>query len=297
MNLGQSTFLLISIILGCAVASALPGRASANAGPGKETSSPESLSFTAQCPEFLKEADDFAKDCLIHAREQVRYFHPELNGGGFSDEGIKEVHRAYFKAARPGSHFSLGCTINGDGKNIRFLGVYYATKDSNFKAANSAPLRYITFDGDVGIWVDGNPVNLSGFRQFDTASHPLTDWRKNRIKNCENATLPDGGTRVFNGRFRVTESHEQGKLMLDSCQYDGKGGYDVCQPNEYVDLFATKDHQIIDSVFHGGGNFLYITSGGDLLAKKDVLSISCQPTHRKLDNPNILQEVCDPPAK
>jgi hypothetical protein len=286
----QHRFILCILTLGFSAVLLIPTLAWPDA---VNKGSADSLSFTAQCPKLLKEADDFAKDCLTQAREQVRYFHPALIQGGFG-AGEREVHRVYFKEAKPGSHFSLGCSMNRDPKQIYFLGVYYATKSDNFKVANTAPIRYIDSDGNAGFWVYGNPINLIALRQFDTPGHPLTDWRKDRIKNCENATLPDEGTKAFGGRFRVTETNNEGRT-LTMCQYDGHDGYDACEDNQYIDFFPTKNHQVL---WRQGGTHGFISSGGDLMAEKDFYQKSCWPVeHRKLDTPNIAQEVCDQPEQ
>ena len=290
MKLGHTAFLRIFALVGIAAVSVTGIPASADVA-SKKVKTASSLSFTAQCPELLKQADDFANDCLAHAREQVRYFHPAGRAPGSYGEGIKEARKAYFKEALPGSHFSLGCAVDSGLNQIYFLGVYYAAKDSTFKAANSAAFRYIDPRGDVGVWVDENPVNLLAVRQFDTKGHPLTNWKTDRIKNCETSDLPNGEIHTLNKpRFWISPAVDKASSfkICDGSAKEDEGG---CQTLEYQHFFPSADQQFI----YTGDAFLWLmTSGGDLWIKKYVYQNACWPAeHRKRNLPNIAQEVCD----
>jgi len=294
MTLGHMTFLRIFTLVGFAAVLVTAAPASADIA-SKNAKSTSSFSFTAQCPELLKQADDFANDCLAHAREQVRYFHPAGPTLGSYGEGIKEARKIYFKEALPGSHFSLGCAVDSGLNELYFLGIYYAVKDSNFKAANRAVFRYIDPRGNVGVWVDDTPVNLLAIRQFDTKGHPLTNWKKDRIKNCETSDLPNGEIHTLNKpRFWIspTVGNASSFKICDGSTKEDEGG---CQKLEYQHFFPSADQHFI----YTSDAFLWlVTSGGDLWIKNYIYQHACWPAeHRKRNLPNIAQEVCDLPPK
>ncbi|HUZ46754.1 MAG TPA: hypothetical protein VMW54_08960 [Terriglobia bacterium] len=246
------------------------------------------LSFTSQCPLFLKQADDFAHECLANARKQTRYWHPDFMIGS---PAIKETASAYFGKALPGSHFALGCTLASD-HTLNVVGIYYSTNSNNFKIANTAPLNFIDFNGNVRVSVDGKVTNFVMLRQLGTDFIPL-HFPSGAIKNCEDPRLPDGELRGQYSTGWVTESESHDQLMLKICQ--GSPGGINCHTAPYIDAFPSADHRII---FQGLAFKWIVTSGGDLLINKDYYTRICSPNgNRHADNTDIIHEACDPMAQ
>jgi hypothetical protein len=252
----------------------------------------------------LKIADDFAHECLRKARFETRYFAPGNFSGGF---GAPQpvVHGEYFRAVDSGSHFGLGCTLNRD-HALDFVGVYYSTKSSTFKVANTAHLRLIDNDGNVGLTVDGEQVSLLAIRRFATdfiPSHykvfdPKTDpdavvdpHRLPPIKNCDTLTLPNGHSNWYReDGFVASESQVNRDHVIKTC-FDITKPESGCQSFKYIEFFPSNSRQMI---YQGNAAFWYIRNGGDLLVKDNVLKGSCGST-RLSNNLNIAHEVCDLP--
>jgi len=260
---------------------------------GKESpkpTAPGKTGFHDVCPGLFKIADDFAKECLEKARPYGRVFLPVHQ---------KETHAAYFREIDSGSHFSLGCTLDQNHK-IRFLGIYYSTKSSSFKVANTAPFEFIDFNGNVGINVDGKPVVLiavrrfvtdfipSPYKEFDPKLDPDAVPNPNSlppVKNCENEQVPDGRIRMNNGgAYKIVETKdEQGNIIINGYEGDTPAYY-----GQYYRFFPSKQRQII---YDGGAGFWYITAGGDLLVKKSILEEYCTPLH-SVSYDSLFHEAC-----
>jgi hypothetical protein len=249
----------------------------------KAQAQPDNLGFTAQCPKLLAMVDDFGHECLEKARQKIRTFYP--SGG---DVGVEETQSAYFRAGTPGSHFGLGCTLNAQHK-ISFLGVYYSTNGDNFKVANTSPIRYIDFNGVVGIMVNDKPVNLLLVRQFGSDFVPL-HFPQKTIKNCEVSKQSTGETADENGRFWAFEEKRPGGLSIKSCV--GPKENWSCWTHDYIEFFPSPQRQII---YHGDAfSPVFIRDGGDLIVQKDYLEQACAAPkeRRKTDAEFILFELC-----
>jgi hypothetical protein len=239
------------------------------------------VGFAAQCPQLLAQADDFAHECLSGAREQRRFFYPVG----------PEVHSAYFHPAADGSHFALGCTLNVK-HQIEFLGIYYALSGDSFKIANTAPLGYIDFQGDVGIVVDGELINLIAVRQFGTDLIPLR-YLSGTVKNCEGAILANGNLKgPRGGWYTLFERRDAKGIWMRDCVES------ACLPDsEYVEFFGGSDNRII---FHDQFSDYFIESGGGIFVKKAVLLKQCpiydamraKGGHPQTQIENVTGEVC-----
>jgi hypothetical protein len=272
-------------------------------GVAEETKPSDDTTFTAQCPKLLAIANDFAHECRKNARALTSDWYP----AGHTTP-VKEYHAAYFRAVDSGSHFGLGCTLTSD-PNFDFIGIYYAAQSSTFAVANTAPLRLLDFNGNVGLTVDGKQVTLLPIRQFETDSiglrfrilapkddpEVIATWKAGLgpIKNCENITFPDGRNRGGEGSatFYAFEKQDHGDHEIKSCIENPDKPDPGCRSANYIEFFPSKHKQII---YQGDAAFWYIRDGGDLLVKEDVLSGSCGPT-KLSNNFNIAHEVCDIP--
>ncbi|MEZ5690847.1 MAG: hypothetical protein R3D71_04190 [Rickettsiales bacterium] len=256
---------------------------------------PEDLSFHGQCPKLLAMADDFAKECLEKARPLSRVFLPTRQ---------REKHGAYFRAIDSGSRFGLGCTLDHEGK-LRFVGIYYSTKSSNFKEANTSPFAFIDFSGNVGLKINGEFAVLTAVRRFvtdfipspykpfDPKSDPDAVVDPNRlppVKNCENEQSPDGRIRMVNGgAYKITESiDDKGRIMIKRCDR-----HEVFCVAEYLSFFPSNDRRIIYS--DGSSDIWFINAGGDLLVKKNWLANHCTPL-QSISSQSLYQEVCNLPS-
>jgi hypothetical protein len=252
---------------------------SASYGAGKVTNSTET-SFSVQCPELLREADSFAQECKAHARKLVSHWHAEFQWGGYAPEWTTGIYKAWFKPAKPGSHFSIGCTLNEQNKVV-YLGIYYATSSKNFISANTEPLRYIDDHGNVGLWVKNKPVNLIAIRQFDIPAAPRDKSREYEVKNCESKALPPGV--LFTYHYFYARS-QPGPYEYWICE----GEANTCSIEKYTPFFSSDDPTII----HAGVDYI-VRSGGDLWVKTKALKKSCASDHKLRDTPDVAQEVCD----
>jgi hypothetical protein len=265
----------------------------------------EGTSFTEQCPVLFSIADEFAHECLEKARFETRYFAPGNFYGGFGTPQ-PVIHGAYFRAVDSGSHFGLGCTLNRDRK-LDFVGVYYSTKSSNFAETNTAPIRFIDYNGNVGITVNGEPTTLLLIRQFAThfvpwkykPFDPKTDLdavidphRLPPIKNCESITLPSDqmGKWYREGGFDAFERPRDDGITIKSC-FDITRNDSGCQSSKYLQ-FLSRDHSQI--LFQGPAAFWYIRDSGALLMKEEIFNKVCK-TSKTAGNGTILREVCDLP--
>jgi hypothetical protein len=266
-----------------------------------DSKSPGEMSFTKQCPKLLAIADDFAHECLKRARSFSRDFYPESFSGGFLDAPEKEEHAAYFRAVDTGSHFGLGCTLNQDHK-INFLGVYYAAKSSSFTKANTAPLSYIDFQGNVGLQVDGKVVNLMALRQFGTDFIPLryrilgTEYDPSilkdphvipPVKNCESPNRPDGRVNSPGASYFISESQDHGEHVITICVDNPNKKDPGCRSSSYIDYFPNKNQQIID--YEQLSALWLIRDGGGLSVSKKQYEIACHAPN----DVSIVKEMCE----
>jgi hypothetical protein len=232
--------------------------------------------FIPGCSEMLADADAFAQDCLTNAREFTRDFYPSGHG-----PAVPETHSAYFRSAPPSSHFALGCTLNRLHK-IEFLGLYYSIDPNNFAKANVASFRFIDFQGNVGLTVDGSPVTLLAVRQFGDLKIPLRF--PGRVKNCESAILSDGTVMDDGGQFGVEGELESPAPNLKVCYFGS------CKSYEFNQFFMQPGGRI---VFHTGALRVLISSTGSLLVERNYLEASCGKWFRNLDRTqNIASELC-----
>jgi hypothetical protein len=248
-------------------------------------------SFTEQCPALFAEADNFAKECLGRARKSVRDFYPASPLAGAYSGPDREVHGAYFRPAAPGSHFALGCTLNRK-HEINFLGVYYSTNGDNFKIANTAPISFVDFQGNVGLSVGKDRVTLLAVRQFGTDLVPLRYPDGMTVKNCEPSILPDGAVNNMSVSLRVREYQDGDKTNVNTCI--GVTEEDLCHTHEYISFFKSNRPNIIGSEMP---EFWLIGDGGDFLVEKKIQESSCRNKEKTLASGsphilNILTELC-----
>lgn len=238
--------------------------------------------FIPECPEMLREANSFAQACLSNAREFSRVFYPGGHG-----PGEREIYSAYFKEGPAGSHFALGCALNGYRKII-FLGIYYSTNGENFAQANSAQIRFIDAQGDVGLTIDGASITLLAVRQFGGQNIPLR-YQPPTPKNCESALLSDGRLVDANGEFRVEGDSTSPRPALEVCYGDS------CHDYLYTQFFDSQNSQII---FHRDALWLLIGSRGNIIVEDQFLTNSCGKWYRNLaSTENIVTELCRLPKK
>jgi hypothetical protein len=232
--------------------------------------------FIPQCPAMLPQAESFAQDCLTKARTLSRVFHP-----GGAGVGQPETHSAYFREAPLGSHFALGCTLDWQ-RRIRFLGIYYSTDGGNFAKANTAPIRFIDFQGNVGLMIDGAPVTFVAIRQFGSENIPRL--YKRAPTNCESARLENGYLADGGGQFKVEGDLASDRPTLKVCFQS------YCRDNQFKQFFKGPDASMI---YHALDLRVFIGTVGNILVENDFYRRSCGEWYRNLAyTVNIVSELC-----
>jgi hypothetical protein len=245
-----------------------------------EATQPDPLGFQSQCPALLEQADQFAAECLAHARFLTRYFHP---GGGTAS--IREVRGAYFRAPSVPSHFALGCTLDARG-GIGNLGVYYAITPETYSKANDLPILSIEPSGDVLLSEGGTYLYLYLIREFVTdrvkpGMYYLPGY-EGRIKNCEPALWPDGDVHYAWGQFKLVETQNDSDFTIFATN---QGTY--CNPaGPYVKLLEGSGRPII---FPGMACSWFIADDGSLLVAEPRYQRIC--LHNELQR-DFIHEAC-----
>ncbi|MEZ5690846.1 MAG: hypothetical protein R3D71_04185 [Rickettsiales bacterium] len=258
-------------------------------GKEQKAKNSEDLSFHGQCPKLLAMADDFAKECLEKARsrEGMTYPYPKMGGIPYKVTG----YAPYFRAIDNGSNFGLGCSLDTR-RRIMFLGIFYSTKSGNFAVANTLPVfNSLGAGGDVTLQKtadkNGELVNFIAVRQFRTNFiKPVMGGGEMAIKNCENEQLADGRIRmnhVETPRKIVKNIDDKGRIMIRKCD-----GHEVLCVAEYLRFFPSNDQRII---YQGDHDSFFITSGGDLLVKKNWLARNCK--QYKSNPRSLYDQVCN----
>jgi hypothetical protein len=230
------------------------------------------------CRQYLPMADKFAAQCLAHAREQTRYFN-----------GAPEKHSAYFSEQPIYSHFGLGCVLGATGQ-IGFMGLYYSTHPESFVSANTAEVRFIDFDGNVGLVANGEPVMLLAIRRFVTDLVP-PPFPHNDAKNCEGEeNAPEDVITQPQGTFTFSKTLNGNSVAIRSCSIEGSGHPPLCETSMYRSFLGDGSSRII---FNEGVYFDLIQADGGLLIKKDFYEESCHKYYAgRMSMPNIAQELC-----
>jgi hypothetical protein len=237
--------------------------------------------LTEVCPVLLSQADAFSRECLSNASTYEHYF-----------DGSPETHYEYIGPSVPGSHFGLGCTLNSK-HEIAFLGIYYTIDGDNFKLPKNAMPGYVDFDGNIGVLLNGKPINFLVVRPFETKTIPLPYYASG-IKNCEKQISPDGKIDdIQGGGFYVQESVRNGALSIRGCYTKT-----VCADEEqYVQIVGGQDHVIVRTSLAFD---YYIEDGGGLLYNIATIKKYC-PAFKAPIRPNsplpypavsFLREVC-----
>jgi hypothetical protein len=233
--------------------------------------------FIPQCPGMLLEAESFAKECLINAREFSRTFYP----GGLGP-GQPETHSAYFKAAAEGSHFALGCTLNKR-RQIQSLGIYYSVNGDHFAKANTARIRFIDLSGNVGLEIDSESVTLLAIRQF-AGSQIALRHRASMPKNCESPLLPNGYLEDASGQFKIEGDLAVERPILSVCRV----GY--CHHDQFIQFFMRGESQIIH---HEPSLRVLIGSAGNIVVQNEYHERSCGEWHHNLEHTqDVVSELC-----
>jgi hypothetical protein len=237
--------------------------------------------LTEVCPVLLSQADAFSRECLSNAFTYERYF-----------DGSPETHYEYIGPSVPGSHFGLGCTLKSK-HEIAFLGIYYTIDGDNFRFSKNAMPGYVDFDGNIGLLLNGKPINFLVVRPFQTETIPLPYYASG-IKNCEKQISPDGKIDdIQGGGFYVQESKRNGALWIRGCYTKT-----ACADDEqYVQIVGGQNHSIVRTSL---AFEYYIEDGGGLLYNIATIKKYC-PAFKVPIRPNsllpypavsFLREVC-----
>jgi hypothetical protein len=136
----------------------------------------QATEFLRLCQASLAKAEAFLAECRANARPFKRDFFPGGHG-----PPVPEEHSAWFDTANGDSHFGLGCAL-GPKDEIRFIGMYFALKPSNFRVANAARFTFIDFSGNVGMRsTEGERFTLLAVHKFTPPGHERGAWDR----NCE----------------------------------------------------------------------------------------------------------------
>jgi hypothetical protein len=234
------------------------------------------LSFDAQCPLLLAQADNFAHACLANAQSVTRYFNY-----------APETHSAFVGPATPGSHFGLGCTLD-DKRNLAFVGVYYTINPDNFRLATSATPAVADFDGNFGIIINGKLLNFIAVRVFETKFIPLVYYavgEQKLVKNCEKDDLPIGMSRdIAGGLYYVQENPRKDGIWVHNClSFSEQRRDDQCEPDyKYIQVVKgqqTKYYYFLTDI--GFLDFIIESNGGFLMRERDIIP-SC-PFYRRIE--------------
>ena len=241
--------------------------------------------FYPTCQRDLKVADSFADDCLKNARTQTRYFN-----------GAPETHSYYFWPGNStDSHFGMGCMVGADGK-IMYLGMYYTTHPKNWAIANTAQMRYIDFQGNVGLVVDGEPVNLLGVRQFKTDKIPArytirgTHPHGGSDTNCEfHSGAPGDWIEPANEEGISISESKDGKS--DRIKWCVESNPDFCRTYRYNVLVGNDEGLVF---YHGLAEWDMIRTDGTFLFLSNKIDSTCTfaAPSDKMTSPSLIHEIC-----
>jgi hypothetical protein len=235
--------------------------------------------FIPQCPEMLPGAETFAQECLSNARSFSRVFYP-----GGHEPGEPETYSIYFKDASTTSHFALGCTLNRQHKT-GFFGIYYSTDGNHFAKANTAPIRFVDAQGNVGLMIDGAPVTLLAVRQFESEDFPLR-YPASAPKNCESPLLPNGKTADGRGQFTVQGDLTPQSPALKACNSGG-----ACRDYKYTQFFKSGESQIF---YHDPSLRIFVGTAGNVFVENEYYEKFCERSrhNNSAHTENIVTELC-----
>jgi hypothetical protein len=242
--------------------------------------------FLRLCHSSMAKAEALFAECKQKARPFTRIWLPGGHG-----PGEPEHHAAWFDTANAGSHFGFGCVL-GPKDQVRFFGLYFFLKQTNFSAANTAPFNFIDFQGNTGLRsAEGTSFTL-------LAAHRLTPpvrARNVRDSNCEigdfdataNTTIKKTGP-IF-GIHKVDFSDPP---LISFCS-NREAKYD---PNQCVRTRLRHRsflNETISPVIYNDLPQIIITEQARLFVEEGIFNKICGSEFRSALEPvNFIKEVC-----
>jgi hypothetical protein len=168
---------------------------------------------------------------------------------------------------------------------ISFLGIYYSTDGNNFSKANTAPIRFVDTQGNVGLMIDGAPVTLLAVRQFGSEDIPLR-YPVSAPKNCESPLLPNGKLADGRGQFTVQGDITPQSPTLKVCSSGG-----ACRDYEYTQFFKSGESQIF---YHDRSLRIFIGTAGNVFVENEYYEDFCERSrhNNSAHTENIVTELC-----
>ena len=227
--------------------------------------------FAKRCQMLVPAMNTFAQECQTKARPFSRTFFP---GGLVNGSGEKESYSVWFFEEPEASHFVLGCVLNRD-HSISYLGIYFSIAKDDVTTLNKGQIVFIDPNDDVGIDVSGKRRTLLPIRQFTSTVVPPR--LIGRPANCDPPSL-GAESIVFDDAQTITY-----------CM--GPSRDRICKKEDVVPM--TKSNALPSSVIYSMNAVYFITTAGQLYARRDWYDSSCSRWPRDPTSADgILFEAC-----
>jgi hypothetical protein len=239
--------------------------------------------FVRLCQASLTRSEAFVSQCNQSARPFRRTFLPSGR-----NKGTPEEHAVFFDTSDGESHFGLGCVL-GPKKEMHFLGLYFALNSVSLKLANSLPITFVDFQGNVGLRSpDGATIVLLAVHQL---TPPGRD-RNSRHQNCDigkfdaasNETIVPSG--VGYKMFRVAEERP---VTITSCvDHEVRFEESHCLTQRFRSFLNETESRIVYDA-----HVIKITEQSRLFVEIDILAKICASDARSLlEYVNFIKEAC-----
>jgi hypothetical protein len=192
--------------------------------------------------------------------------------------------------------------LDGEGK-IQYLGVYYTLDSDNFKYANSAPVAFIDFDGNFGVFTNSGLANFIAIRRF-SIDPKLADpyYVASKFTTCSKpdnfpkGAIPD----AYGYPYYIWKKRLGQEVWITGCDFPG-----ACDPSQaYLEIakneaFLDDSEIIYTPTMEEAGSFYITEIGGALLPAATLKSdcpiyVAAQSHGEDLPfvGPNLIREEC-----
>lgn len=234
----------------------------------------ENTEFFSQCQILLPAADKFEVECTKNAVPFGRTFYPSGQG-----DGEAESFRVLFSNYRGNSQFILGCVISGNPMTAH-VNLYYKTTSAPLPPLTKEKIKYVDFNNNVGLLINGKRVVLLAIRQVVTPK--IKEGLPGVPRNCDQGSINKGLPSEENPTMEPVEGSDSLFKYCYSNAYP-------CEIEKYHSSFGRPGGNITFSPAYK----LFIDDNGKLIVRDEYRKEACKSWKDIYSDSAIILDTCE----